>query len=356
MSKKLNSTVTVDLRVLRSNLKVLRKKVDTSAEIMAVVKADAYGHGAVPVARALQPFVNSFAVNDINEGIELRESGIVAPILVFCVPEKELVPLYPEHNLTATVSAAMHFNILKQDTAYQLNFDTGMGRLGFLPEQAAKVSGIVEQKKDLICTGIYSHFATADMLDSGKVNEQYELFQQVRKSFPDNLPAHICNTGGTSFYKFNQFQSVRLGIGLYGYEPGEERIEELKPVLTWSTHLVETKKKKAGDTISYGASWKMPHDGYIGIIPLGYDDGLRRNLSGQLKVEIHEKLYEVVGRITMNYTMIFLGEQYYPPGTEVNLLNRQELTARDWAQKLDTIPYEILTGISPRIPRTYQDG
>lgn len=356
MSQKLNATVTADLRVLRNNLEVLRKKISAGAEIMAVVKADAYGHGAVPVAKALQPLVSSFAVNDINEGIELRKSGITAPVLVFSVPEKELVSLYPEHNLTATVSAAMHFNLLKADTAYHLNFDTGMGRLGFLPEQAEKISGIVEQKKDLSCTGIYSHFATADTSGSGKVKEQYELFQRIRKSFPADLPAHICNTGATSFYTFNQFQAVRLGIGLYGYEPGEEKIEELQPVLTWSTHLIETKKKKAGDTISYGASWYMPLDGYIGVIPIGYDDGLRRNLSGQLKVKIHSKLYDVVGRITMNYTMIFLGEQYYPPGTEVELLNRQELTAREWAVKLNTIPYEILTGISPRIPRTYQDG
>lgn len=356
MSQKLNSIVTVDLRVLRNNLEVLRRKISAATEIMAVVKADAYGHGAVQAAKALQPLVNSFAVNDINEGVELRESGITAPVLVFSVPEKEIVSLYPEYDLTATVSSAMHFNLLKADTVYHLNFDTGMGRLGFLPEQAEKVSGIIKQKKNLTCTGIYSHFATADISGSGKVNEQYELFQRIRKHFPDDLPAHICNTGGAAFYKLDQFQKVRLGIGLYGYEPGEEKIEGLQPVLTWSTHLVETKKKKKGDAISYGASWHMPLDGYIGIIPVGYDDGLRRNLSGQLKVGIHSKLYDAVGRITMNYTMIFLGEQFYPPGTEVELLNRKEMSAREWAVKLGTIPYEIITGISPRIPRMYVDG
>lgn len=356
MSQKINSTLLVNLGILRDNLKVLSRKVKKGTDIMAVVKADAYGHGAGEVAKTLQPHVNSFAVNDINEGVELRQYGITAPILVFNVPEKDIASLYSEYDLTATVSSAMHFNLLKPGTEYHLNFDTGMGRVGFLPDQAEKVSGIIKQKKDLLCTGIYSHLATADLPGSHKVREQYKIFQKIKNYFPADLPAHICNTGGIAFYEFDQFQIVRLGIGLYGYEPGEEKIAGLQPVLTWSSYLVETKKKKAGDTISYGAVWQMPGEGYIGIIPVGYDDGLRRNLSGQLQVKINSKLYDTVGRITMNYTMVFLGEQYYPAGTEVELLNRQELTAREWSGKLNTIPYEILTSISPKIPRMYRDG
>lgn len=353
MSEKLNSKIIVNLTALRNNIEVLTHGLDTDTGIMAVIKADAYGHGAVRLAEYLQPIVDSFAVNDINEGIELRNNGVTKPILVFGVPEEQFVQQYRIHNLTATISDEKHFELLPPGTSYHLNFDTGMGRLGFLPEDAPKIADLIEQRKELVCTGIYSHFATSDITGSDKVAGQQKLFQTVLEYFPSDLSAHICNTGGTVFYDLNKFQTVRLGIGMYGYAPGVESIEGLQPVLSWSTRLVQVKKRDTGTTISYGATWQIPSEGYVGVIPVGYDDGLRRNLSGQLKVKIGTTLYDVVGRITMNYSMVYLGDKYYPEGTEVELINDAELTAAAWAKKLNTIPYEILTGISPNIPRTY---
>lgn len=352
MIQKSNSTVTVNLSSLQSNIDRLRRNIQEDTRIMAVIKADAYGHGAIKVAEALQPRVGAFAVNDIQEGIELREHGITKPILVFAVPEQSFADQYRVHNLTATISAEEHFQWLPNGSSYHLNFDTGMGRLGFLPEKAKRVSALVSENSEMFCTGIYSHFATADTSGSKKVFSQHDQFEKICSYFPDNLSRHIANTGATAFYETEQFNMVRLGIGLYGYPPGAEEIEGLKPVLDWKSRLVQIKTVRVQNTVSYGANWKAPNDGYLGIIPIGYEDGFRRNLSNRISVRIDNETYQVVGNITMNYCMVYLRDDKYKPGTEVELLYHGS-DARDWAQKLDTIPYEILTSISPKISRTY---
>jgi alanine racemase len=352
MVQKYNSTVFVNLENLKQNVELLSNFLDADTRIMAVVKADAYGHGAVPVAEALEPMVAAFAVNDIHEGIELREQGITKPILVFEVPEKDEVAKYRVHNLTATISSKEHFEWLPNGTSYHLNFDTGMGRLGFAPAEADKVAKLVNDNMELFCTGIYTHYATAENPGSQLVTEQLQKFEKIRKYFPQKLATHVSNTGATVFYEVDQFNMVRLGIGMYGYSPAETDIEGLKPVIQWKSRLVQTNQITANSPVSYGAHWKAPIDGYLGVIPVGYEDGLRRNLSGNVSVRINSKIYDVVGSITMNYSMIFLRDDYYEPGTEVDLLYKQN-DAHDWAEKLNTIPYEILTSINPKIPREY---
>lgn len=352
MVQKSNATVTVNLEALQANVDRLKGNVQEGTRIMAVVKADAYGHGAVKVAQTLQESVGAFAVNDLQEGVELRDHGISKPILVFAVPEESSADQYRVHNLTATVSAEEHFDWLPNGTSYHLNFDTGMGRLGFLPEEAKKISNRLAEKEEIFCTGIYSHFATADKPGSKQVFSQHEQFQQICSYFPDDIVTHIANTGATAFYDTEQFDMVRLGIGIYGYPPGEVAIEGLRPVLKWSSRLAQIKTVRAHNTVSYGAHWKAPNDGYLGIIPVGYEDGLRRNLSSQISVRIEGNIYEVVGNVTMNYCMVYLRNDRYETGTEVELLYEGS-DAGDWARKLDTIPYEILTGITPKVPRTY---
>lgn len=353
MVKKSNSKVLVNLSRLKKNIESLRSFLDEETRIMAVVKADAYGHGAVRIAEFLEPLVEAFAVNSIYEGIQLRDQGIANPILVFEVPQKEMASQYRVHNLTATVGSRKHFDWLPNGTSYHLNFDTGMGRMGFRPDEAKRVSRMVDDNNELFCTGLYSHFATADNPGSELVDKQLDRFNTIRKYFPEELSAHISNTGATAFYDLDQFNMVRLGIGIYGYPPAETDIEEVEPILRWKTWLAQIKRIPANSTVSYGATWKAPMDGYLGVIPVGYEDGLRRNLSGNLSVMINSELYEVVGTITMNYSMIFLGDNDFEPGTEVNILYPGS-DAHDWAQKLNTIPYEILTGIHSRIPREYE--
>lgn len=352
MIQKVNSTVEVNLSKLINNLIQLRSYLDADTHIMSVVKADAYGHGAVEVASTLESMVDAFAVNDIHEGIELREQGITKPILVFEVPEKSTVSQYRIHNLTATVSAEEHFERLPSGTSYHLNFDTGMGRLGFAAEDAKQVSALVERYDNLFCTGIYSHFATADSPGSQFVVEQHNRFKAIQKHFSQEVAAHIANTGAAAFYPNEQFNMVRLGIGLYGYSPGSTNIKGIEPILQWSSRLVQVKSVPSGKPVSYGSRWNAPADGYLGIIPVGYDDGLKRGLSQKISVKINDKQYPLVGTITMNYCMVFLGDDLHKPGVKAQLLYSQN-NALEWASELNTIPYEILTSINPKIPREY---
>ncbi len=341
---KRNSVLTIDLEAIAQNLAVLKHYCGPEVEQMAVIKANAYGHGAVEVARKLESLVAWFAVNDVDEGIELREHGIENPILIFGVPEAEIADLYKQHDLTATVSAAEHFKLLPSGTDYHLNFDTGMGRLGFRPEQANAVLQLKADYPGLNCTSIYSHFATADEPDSSKPAEQLRLFKKLREKFKEHLMTHLCNSAGIVQCPEAHFNMVRTGIGLYGYAPGQTTISGLKPAINWSTRLVQINPVKKGETVSYGATWEAETDGLIGIIPVGYADGIPRSLSGHLEVMIQGERYPAAGRVTMNYCMIWLGEKAFEPGTEVQLWNKH-ITPRHWADRLGTIPYEILTRI-----------
>lgn len=352
---KKTSTIVIDLDAIRHNVEILRERIGNSPKIMAVVKADGYGHGSTEVADALRDQVDWFAVNDIEEGVELRKADIDLPILVFGVPGADTCELYSGYSLTATVSDPRHFNLLPAGTEYHLNFDTGMGRLGFRMEALNEVQAAMEKHDELICTGYYSHFATSDNPDSPKVNEQLQAFSEIRKAMPDHLPVHLSNTGGAFFYDHVEFDMVRSGIGLYGYPPGETPLDHLQPALKWRSFLTQVKPVKKGDTVSYGARWSAPEDGYVGVVPVGYSDGLSRSLSGKISFKIGEATYPQVGTITMNYCMVFLGGTSFPAGEEVILVGTPENTLMSWAKILNTIPYEILTSISPWIPRHYED-
>jgi alanine racemase len=321
---------------------------------MPVIKANAYGHGSAEVAEALQGEVDWFAVNSVDEGIELRDHGIDLPILVFGVPNSETANLYVNFNLTATVSEIDHFGILPAGTEYHLNFDTGLGRLGIPAVKAEEAFEQMKHRTALICSGIYSHFATSDVPGSEMVGKQLELFKKARGFFPGNLLTHMANTGGACFYEDTAFDLIRPGIGIYGYPPAGSEIENLKPALSWTSKLVQVNPIKKGDTVSYGAHWEAPNDGFVGVVPVGYEDGLKRVLSGRISVTIDGKQYPQVGNITMNYCMVFLDRDHLPAGTSVELLRASHNDLRHWAELAETIPYEILTSLSPKIPRAYE--
>jgi len=349
--KKRNSILTVDLDAIASNVDILQSYLKEGVCQMAVVKADAYGHGAVQVAHKIAGQVSWFAVNDIQEAIALRDGGIRIPILVFGVPEKVAARLYNEYDITATISSEDHFKWLNDGTRYHLNFDTGMNRLGFRPEQIDEVLQLNKNHPQLNCTGIYSHFATADERGSEKINQQHEIIEKIREQFDKKLLTHMCNTAGMIQRSGAQFDLVRTGIGIYGYSPGQIEISDLKSAIHWKTQLVQVNPIKESETVSYGARWQAPKDGYIGIIPVGYSDGIPRGLSGKFEVNIEGESYAVVGTVTMNYCMIDLGEKPFDAGTEVYLWDSHH-TPQDWARATDTIPYEILTGISS-VPREF---
>ncbi len=322
---------------------------------MAVIKDNAYGHGAIEVARYLEPKVEYLCVAELTEALELREAGISCPILVFEIPPVGQEYAYRTHNIIASIADLSVFERLEAGTDCHLNFDTGMGRLGILPEDAGTAYQKMQEFSELNYSGIYTHFANSDEPNDSSVIHQVQVFSSIRSKFPDELMTHTCNSGGIFFYsdKGALFDAVRPGVCLYGYAPGKTEIPNLQPALTWKAELVRVRKVKKGDAVSYGSRWKAPHSGWLGTVPVGYSDGLFRNLSGKIKVEIAEKKYRQVGTISMDYCGIFLEDSIFGPGEQVTLLNKKELDARSWAEKIETIPYEVTTAIAPKVQRKY---
>lgn len=324
---------------------------------MAVVKDEAYGHGLLKVADYLKDKADWFCVANIEEALVLRNQGIQNPILVFGVPEKGREALYVKHNITATISALNIFERLEAGTNCHLQFDTGMQRLGFNPDDVENVLQKVSKHSELNYSGIFTHFATADDPGHPRVTEQINIFQKLRAQFPSTWMAHTSNTGGTFHYhrEGSIMDGVRTGIGLYGLPSGKHPISGIKPVARWETEIVQIRKVKKGDKAGYGGTWEAPEDGHLAILPVGYADGIFRALSNQMLVEIQGKKYPQAGTVSMDYIAVFLGNDIYEEGDTVTILDKGELSAKSWADKIGTIPYEIMTSIAPKVKRVYLD-
>lgn len=349
-----NSYAEIDLPTITNNLNELRKRTSAN-KILSVVKCSAYGHGAVRVARQVEPDIDWFGVASVDEAIELRMGGIKKPILVFEVPSARTAAAYQTHGLTASVSDMTHFSILMDGTKYHLNFNTGMHRLGLPADEAAEVRKMAVANQRLVCSGIYSHYATADDPGSEKVLKQHELFKSVLEHFGEVPLVHICNTGGAVHYDLDPFDMIRTGLIQLGYTAGREQVDWLKPVLTWKSKLVQVGKIKAGESVSYGGTWTATEDGHIGTIPVGYGDGIPRSLSNKLMVSIEGKMYPVAGNVTMDYIMIDLGTKKLPVDSEVTILGGEAWDAAKWAELAESNVHEILTGLSDRMARSYTD-
>ncbi|MEX2634147.1 MAG: alanine racemase [Balneolales bacterium] len=350
-----SSYAEINLDVLLQNFLRLQSYLKPGTKQMSVIKADAYGHGAVRVAHVLESYTDWFAVVNVDEAIELRESGITKDILVFGPPTKTTVSAYPEYNLTAVISHMDHFEILKEETAYHVEFDTGMGRLGIDCNSCDEVRTKISQHEELYLKGVMTHFASADIPGDPKTAEQIKIFDQIREEFaylPDIL-LHAANTAGILCYPESHYDMVRHGLGLYGYDSKLIADSKLKPVLQWKSCLVQCKWIQKGSTVSYGAQWTAPENGFLGVVPVGYADGFKRNLGGKAKVSINGNYYPIVGRVTMDFIMVFLGDQYYDVGTDVIILGTNGNNADVMAQQIDTIPYEILCGLHNRVKRFY---
>ncbi|MGN8225053.1 alanine racemase [Gracilimonas sp. BCB1] len=352
----MSSILYVDLSRIAHNLSVVSDQVGKDVKKMAVVKDDAYGHGAVPVARHLEGQVDYFCVAKLAEAIELREAGIDIPILVFEIPPLGSEHLYRKFDITASISDLSVFERLEDGTHCHLHFDTGMFRLGMLPEHATAASEKMKEFDKLNFTGIYTHFANSDDPGHERVLQQLETFKSIRTLFPEHLMTHTCNSGAIFFFGDHgtYFDAVRPGVCLYGYAPGETEIEKLEPALEWVSHLVQVKKINKGGAVGYGSRWKAPEDGWLGTIPVGYADGIFRILSGKIQVEIAGQLYQQVGTISMDYMTVFLRNDYFEQGEPVVILRNRELSAKEWARIAGTIPYEITTTIHPKVKREYR--
>lgn len=351
----MNSTVVIHLSKIDHNLDAIDRRLKSGVQIMAVIKDNAYGHGITPIAKHIKDRVEWFCVARVNEGKQLREAGVRNPILVFEAPRNETSNFYTKFDLTATVSEIDSLKILKAGTKYHINFDTGMHRLGVLPIDLSDLKYEMKNCPELICTGIYTHFYKANDPGNPEVEEQLEIFKKIRVEFPSELMTHTANTGGVFHYSELdlQFDAVRPGVCLYGYGAGSVEVSDLKPVLDWKSFLMQVKRVKKGSSVSYGGKWVAPEDGFIGVIPSGYSDGIPRALTNSIQVMIANKLYDQVGVISMDYSVVYLQNDEYESGEEVFLLKGNELSAKKWAQLNGTIPYEITTSIKERVRREF---
>ncbi|WHY92194.1 alanine racemase [Neobacillus cucumis] len=360
----------VDLDCIHANVSSVKKLLPNEVEIIAVVKANAYGHGDVQVAReALDAGATHLAVAFMDEALALRKKGITAPILVLGASRAEDVQMAADNQITLTVfqkdwvlEAQKHLKIDSRVSVH-IKLDTGMGRLGIRSkEELEDFEQLVSLDQRFHLEGIYTHFATADELNQNYFNQQFELFQElisVLKVRPKYV--HCSNSAATLRFQSGIYNAVRLGIAMYGLTPSLEMESEipfsLNEAFSLHSKLVHVKQLYKGDKISYGATYEASGDEWIGTVPVGYADGWIRKLQGQ-EVLINGIRVPIVGRICMDQFMVRLPHEV-PVGTNVILIGKdtnQFISINEIAKKMETINYEVPCIITNRVPRLYKKG
>ncbi|WP_027717068.1 alanine racemase [Desulfovirgula thermocuniculi] len=362
----------VDLEAIGHNLREIKKLLRPGVRVMAVVKADGYGHGALEVARAALGEGASFlGVATVEEGIKLRKAGLTSPILVLSSCPPEQADLIMAHDLTPAVFSPAQAEALAREAfnrgrkvKVHLKVDTGMGRLGLRgPEEAAAFCRRISSWP-LEIEGIFTHFACAEEPSKEKSSRQLEGFREVLKRLEEEgvCPPlrHAANSAAALEFPPAHLDMVRIGISLYGYHPRGKGAggPDLRPALSWKAKITQVKRLPPGSPLSYGWTYTTSAEEIIATVPVGYADGYRRALSNRGWVLVRGKRAPVVGRVCMDQLMIRLDEEV-APGTQVTLLGcegEESITADDLASWVDTISYEVLTSIGPRVPRIYRHG
>lgn len=355
----------VDLRAIAHNTRVLREV--TGAAVMAVVKSDGYGHGAIPVSRAaLSAGAKAIGVAIVEEGLELRESGINAPVLVLAPSSAEGLLEGAKAGLSLCVdtrSDIVELAYVKQRhyimPRIQIKLDTGMGRVGLRSVEEAVSLFRLAAQHGLSIEGVFTHFSTADVEDGGGyVLEQVERFEHMLKALREagfSGLVHAANSAASILYPKTRYSMVREGIAMYGSDISGEL--GLKPALTWKTRVSLVKEIDKGDSVSYGRRYIAGENRVVATLPVGYGDGYRRGMTGKAQALIRGRRVPVLGTICMDQIMIDVSDiSDVKAGEEVVLLGRQkdgEITGAEMAAWVDTIDYEIYTGISKRVPRVY---
>ncbi|MDQ3569608.1 MAG: alanine racemase [Actinomycetota bacterium] len=365
----------VDLDAIGHNTAALAA-VAAPAALCAVVKADGYGHGAVPVARvALEAGASWLAVAVVEEGEALRGAGIDAPVLLLAEPPVDAMAAAVAHGLTLTLytlagveAAAGAVTRGRAPTPVHVKVDTGMHRVGAAPEDLVDVARAVDEAPGLRLEGLWTHLAVAEEpAEEAYTVEQLRRFEVAR----DRLAAagihpailHTSNSAGAVAHEAARYDLVRCGISVYGYSPDPALAAPLglRPAMSLRARVSLVKELEAGERVSYGLRYRMQRRSDVATVPLGYGDGVRRRL-GSLGCEvlIRGRRCPIAGTVTMDQFLVDCGPASgVAPGDEVVLIGRQgnqEITADHWAELLDTISYEIVCGVGPRVPRVYRSG
>ena len=368
-----STRVVVDMDILSSNMDAIREKA--GVPVMAVVKADAYGHGAVQVARLLQDKCAFFCVSSILEAMELRQAGLTKPILLLGYTPAEAYPTAIREGIRPTIYRMEDALALSQaaqaaqlPARFHFAVDTGMSRIGFqVTERDADICAEIAGLPGLYAEGLFSHFATADCADLTRAKQQAErfaAFDEMLQKRGVNIPIrHLNNSAGLMNFK-TPYEMARSGIITYGMYPSDEvdqSLLSLRPALQWLSRVSHVKTLPAGREISYGGTYVTGADTLVATIPVGYADGYRRNLSGRFHVLIRGQKAPILGRICMDQMMVdvtaipgvTVGDQVTLIGTD----GGETITVEEIAARADSFNYEFVCGISRRVPRLYmKDG
>ncbi len=360
----------VDLGAVRANVEILLDAV-APAQLLAVVKADGYGHGSIPVARAaLAAGAQWLGVALVEEGVTLREAGITAPILMLSEPPLTAAAAVVENGLTPVVYTRRGIEALavaanKSDPAsalaVHLKIDTGMHRVGCAPSEAPELIELISSLPGVTLGGLCTHLANADDLQDSYTDDQIAVFEKVLEGVanrPDLI--HAANSAGAIAHPSTRFNLVRAGIAMYGVAPSLEVSKKISllPALSLHARVAFVHRLSAGAKVSYGSRYELKNASTIVTVPIGYADGVPRSLGltgGE--VLINARRYPLAGTVTMDQCMVDVGDDEIAVGDEVVLLGRQgneEITAQEWADRLAMIPWEVVTGIGPRVPRRYR--
>lgn len=348
------SWVEVDLAAISHNLSAF---AGMRTPVCAVVKADGYGHGDVPVAETvIAAGAKRLAVALVEEGIRLREAGINVPILLLSEPPAEDIAEALHWQLTPTVYRRATLDQLDgaDRLAIEVKVDTGMHRVGVSPSELGDLLVRIESSSSLHLQAIWSHLAVADE-DPDFTKLQIDLFESLTNGL--SIDRHLANTAGAALYPAARYDEIRIGLGLYGMYPCDEvrALVDLRPAMRVVSHVSHLQNHEAGSRPSYGRRRSLPVDGAVATVPIGYADGVPRSWS-EGTVLIRGRRYPMAGTVTMDQIMVDVGADPTDLGDEVVLIGRQggeEISADEWAQAGQTISYEILTGIGPRLPRRY---
>jgi len=359
----------VDLNNLAHNFYSIKRLSSPKIKVMVTVKADAYGHGLIPVSKRLVSCgVDYLGVASIDEGIKLRKAGLTKPVLVLGhVLEKDILPIF-EYGLTQTVSTlelakalGKKARSLNKPVNVHIKVDTGMGRLGVLHHEAIRLVEKVRLLKGVRIEGIFTHLALADMNEDFthyQIDAFNVLITQLHKKGIRIPLIHAANSMGAIGYRLSHFNMIRPGLAIYGLYPKENLSIHLKPVLSLKTKVIYTKKVPQSYGISYGHEYITRSSTRIVILPIGYGDGYPRNLSNQGPVLIKGKLFRISGRVCMDQMMCDVHDADIKVGDEavlVGVQGKQRITTEELAVLCGTIPYEIVCGLGSRIPRVYTE-
>lgn len=354
--------MTVDLSAVVHNAKELIRYTN-GANLIAVLKADGYGTGAAKIASVLEEnkLAFKFAVSNLDEAFDLVNAGIKTPIWIFGAHDYRYLNQFIENEFELTVGSLdwlKNLPPLDGKLKIQLSIDTGMSRIGFTDKDEIKTAlEIIESNSNLQLTGVYTHFATADAKDNSNFEMQVEKWHQLIDALDLNPELFsLANSAATIWHRDEiPTQNIRPGMALYGINPSDDVLQiptdlNLKPALSIKSALTDIREVKKGVSVSYGATYAAQEDIFVGTIPIGYADGLNRRFQGY-SVYIDGVKQEIIGRITMDYTLIKL-DKNYPVDSEVEIFGIDSSFEKA-ANFIDTISYEIITNISDRVKREY---